>query len=412
MENEQINLNTEPNDIAGNHIDGPVGNTAAKPGLPGAGMGLPGGPPTPEGAAPSATPDVSSPAAPASSESLAASEISVGEGAVDADPQPQENKEANPADLAPTGAYGGNFSNSTQNSYRDPDRRENQDSDPNRGEFGVQDAVGTTHGGFGNQNRLADYEPRDSAEDRYYGGPGAASLQDNAYRAYDGRNERPDRRTNYGFEPGATPAATSADAAAAHQNDNGSPKGPDRGYASDYGHTSLPAADSPRHSSQSRNNSGSDHRNQSEDYLPAQSETDSQGRHSEQRPGYSSNFPEMADQRGPGEGYGDKGRTEPPKAPDFRTGDARNGYVQPQANNGDVAQGVGSRGGSYNDIYDDSHPGSKTGLPAKGDERREDTDRNYGEAARAENRPADGDGNTEDHGTPHRNDGRDDGRDE
>ena len=93
------------------------------------------------------------------------------------------------------GAYGGNFSNSTQDSYRDQARRENQDSDPNRGEFGVQDQGGTTHGGFGNQNRLADYEPHNTAEDQYYGGPGRPGAQDNAYRSYDGRDERPDART-------------------------------------------------------------------------------------------------------------------------------------------------------------------------------------------------------------------------
>ncbi len=401
MENEEINLNTESNDIAGNRIDGPVGNTAAKPGRPGTGVGMPGGAPTN--------------ATPVSSEALASAETSVGKGAVDADTPPQENKEVNPADLEPTGDYGGNFSNSTQNSYRDEDRRENQDSDPNRGEFGTQGQGGTTHGGFGNQNRLADYEPRDSAEDRYYGGPGAPGPQDNAYRAYDGRDERPDNRTDYGFEPGTNPD-TLKNAGGAHQNDNGSPLGTDRGYASDYGHTSLRGAATPGADAAAQGSAPTnpDRRNQTEDYLPTQTGTDNQGRHEEQHPGYSTNDAEMADQRGQrpasSQGSDDRGRNQPNDTPDFNTGNDRNGYVQPQAKNGDSAQGVGSRGGSYNDAYDDSNPNSKAGSPAKGEERSEDRSQNYGEAARQENRA--GDENSDDHGAPQRNAGRDGEADE
>ena len=439
MENEQNNLNTESNDIAGNRIDGPVGNTAAKPGRPGAGVGLPGGPPAPDAGAAGAAPDVSSPTAPASSESLAASETSVGEGAVEGDTKPQENKEASPAALTPkTEAYGGNFGNSTQGSYRDQDRRENQDSDPNRGEFGVQDQGGTTHGGFGNQNRLADYEPRDSAEDRYYGGPGRPGPQDNAYRAYDGRDERPDSQTEYGFERGTQPATTAGQAAdasqsrgedfagpnadnrnqpdradpnSAHQDDNGSGKGPDSSFASDYGHTSLRGAANTAAQSSRPDTSG--RRNQTEDYLPAQGGFDKQGRRDEQHPNnVPNNAPAAADQRGEqpasSKGYGDRGREEPRRDPDFNTGDDRNGYVK--ANGGDAAQGIGSRGGSYNDAYDDSRPGSKAGSPAKGDQRHEDAASSYGSEAREENRA--GDDNKVDHGAPKRNAGREGEADE
>jgi hypothetical protein len=405
MDNEQLNLNTEPNDIAGNRIDGPVGNTAAQHTAPGAGVGLPGGPPA-QAPAPGATPDVSSPAAPASSESLAASETSVGKGAVDADAQPQENKEADPADLTPEGAYGGNFSNSTQGSYHDQARRDNQDSDASRGEFGAQDLGGTTHGGFGNQNRLADYEPNNSAEDRYYGGPGAPGPQDNAYRSYDGRDQRPDARTQYGFEAGVP---TNQNFGAGHglPNDNGSPQGTDSGYADSYGTTSLRATGTATAAPVADATVQPDQRNQTENYMPTPGAPADK-----QQVAPAPTDPEIGGHRPTSsQGYGDRGREQPRQAPDFATGDERNGYAQnPEANKGDASQGTGSRGGSYNDAYDDSQPGSRAGSPAQGEQRREDRAQNYGQQARQENRS--GDANDADHGSPRRNAGRDGEADE
>lgn len=398
MDNAPENLNTEENDIAGNRIDGPVGNTAAQhTGGPGIGQ--------PKGAAPAGHPaPAENSAAPVSSESLAASETSVGEGAVDDDAEPQENKEANPADLVPEGSYGGNFGNSTQGSYHDEDRRENQDSDPNRGEFGVQSQSGTTHGGFGNQNRQADYEPNNTAEDKYYGGPGAPGEQTNAYRAYDGRDERSDSRTEYGFEPGTT-VDLSPSPSSAHPNDNGSPKGTDSGYASSYGTTSLRAMQAPDTEPQASAAPGLDRRNQTEDYMPAPGDINKPST-SEAAINPEANAPRPAG----GQGYGDRGRNQPNDTPDFQTGGERNGYSQSQANNGDSGQGVGSRGGSYNDAYDDSKPNSQAGSPAKGEERSEDRSQNYGSAARQENRTADE--NAPDHGAPQRNAGRDGEADE
>jgi hypothetical protein len=427
MSHEPENLNTESNDIAGNRVDGPVGNTATQHTAPGAGVGQPGGAPNQPGS-------VGEVPAPVSSESLAASETSPGKGAVGSEAATQENKEVDPSTLGPvtvdpaktaTGApYGGNFGNSTQDSYHDERRRDNQASDANRGEFGVESEAGTTHGGFGNQNRVADYEPRNSAEDKYYGGPGAPGVQDNSYRNYDGRDERPDARTEYGFERGTAPAPDSgepvaaptaqrgqlgspagdnrnqpdrADAASAHQDDNGSRRGPDTAYAADYGHTSLPDAAPATPEAQPV----AEHRNQNEDYMPTASGTDSQGRPTAP--------PAATDARGvqpaSSEGYGDRGRQDQAKAPDYQTGGERNGYTQEQANNGDAAQGIGSRGGSYNDAYDDSKPGSNAGSPAAGDQRHEDRDANYGAAAREENR-ASKDENEADHGAPRRNEGR------
>ena len=375
MENEPINLNNEENDIAGNRVDGPLGNTAAKPGRPGAGAGLPGGPPT----------SAAAPAASVSSEALAAAETSVAAGAVDApdeDDSPRENQEADPARLKATGSYGGNFGNGTQGSFDDESRRENQDSNPNRGEFGAQDPDGSTHGGYGGQNRAADYEPRHSAEDQYYGGPGAAGPQDNAY---DGRDERPDPRSTYGFVAGAAPAAgLPSGAAPANQNDNGARRGPDSGYASDYGHTSLGGG---ADNAAARPQAGQ--RNQTDDYLPTQqadNATDPQpiasANDDTNLAGTASTRSATAEQPAPHE---------------------RSGYVQ--APSGDSGQGVGSRGGSYNDAYDDSQPGSTAGSPAKGDQRREDLAQNYGAAAREENRASDEE-NAADHGAPRRNAGR------
>ena len=424
MQSEPENLNTESNDIAGNRIDGPVGNTATQHTGPGMGVGMPGGVPNAPDAAPGPA------AALVSGETLAAAETSPGEGGIEGEGPSRENQPVDPASLVPGSAtYGGNFGNSTQDSYADQARRDNQDSDANRGEFGVESQQGTTHGGFGNQNRLADYEPNNSAEDRYYGGPGAPGPQDNAYRAYDGRDERPDSRTEYGFEagtgaaagaaagagePAAAPAAqrgslgspagdnrnqpNRADAASAHQDDNGSRKGPDSGYAADYGHTSLPdtLATDPRPAEPA-----ADHRNQTEDYLPTPSDTDSHGRAVPPATASDLRSPQPASS----EGYGDRGRQEPNAAPDFQTGNDRNGYTNAPANDGDASQGLGSRGGSYNDAYDDSKKGSILGSPAAGEQRAEDTAGNYGEDARQQNR-ASAEENDVDHGAPRRNEGR------
>ena len=442
MENEEANLNTEANDIAGNRKDGPVGNTAAQHTLPNAGVGIPGGPPKQPSAAPGSGSGAHQHVDPPSSEDLADAELSAGAGALDPDAKPQENREANPDDLMPKEVYGGNFSNSTQGSYHDQSRRDNQDSDPNRGEFGAQDLGGTTHGGFGNQNRLADYEPHGTAEDAYYGGPGRSGHQDNAYREYDGRDERPDVRHEYGFVAGTQQGPTSGQAAesgqvqnhtytgpngdnrnqpdrtdanSAFQVDNGSAKGPDSGFAEDYGHTSLRGAAVPAPHDSGTAEAGMSSRNQTEDYLPAQAGSDKQGRREEQHPGYSTNDPEMADQRSQrpasSMGYGDRGREDPRQTPDYRTGDDRNGYVQ--GNEGSTSQGMGSRGGSYNDAYNDSRPGSTAASsPAQGEQRAEDRDQNYGEAARQANRSGTGDDNDADHGAPRRNAGRDDQADE
>ncbi|WP_425553960.1 hypothetical protein [Hymenobacter antarcticus] len=160
--------------------------------------------------------------------------------------------------------------------------------------------------------------------------------------------------------------------------------GPDSGYANDYGHTSLRGE-----TGNATAGPETGQRNQTEDYLPTQSAPDAQGRQPDAQADQSTNLAGTPGPRSAG--------AEQP-APDERTG-----YVQ--APSGDSAQGLGSRGGSYNDAYDDSQPGSTAGSPAKGDQRREDTARNYGAEAREENRATDEENNA-DHGAPRRNAGR------
>ena len=403
MQNAEENLNTESNDIAGNRLEGPAGNTAAQPnGGPGMGQ------PRTAAPVPAAATDPDNPAALASSESLAASETSVGQGAVDGEAEPQENKEANPDDLQPADTYGGNFSNSTQGSYRDEDRRENQDSDPNRGEFGIQQPSGTTHGGYGNQFREGITEHQGPADDKYYGQgvvrPESGDL--NSYRAYDGRDERPDARTAYGFEAGTT-VSLNPNASTALPNDNGSPLGTDSGYADDYGTTSLRATPAAGVAGQHVDTIEPGQRNQTEDYMPSPGAPASQGRPAPNA-GPAPADPEASGSRpADSRGYGDRGRDLANEAPDMATGDDRNGYNSGEANKGDASKGIGSKGGSYNDQYDDSQPNSRAGSPAKGEERSEDRSQNYGSSARAENRSAEGDDSATDHGAPQRNAGRD-----
>ena len=252
MKSEENNQQAGTNDVAGNvGAATPAANTKMGPGAqntlansltqsetPAMQPGSPASDATPASGPP--------PKAGVSSQALAASEMSVGQGAAAGEGEKQETREASPADLTAAGAsanrrgrkpgtpnkpkdgapsaatkagatkagnstlgrprkavpeassdqqrrpdtYGGNFGNDVQNSFRDQDRYQNQVSGASRGEFGTQSQQGGTHGGFGNQYRELDFEGRNSAEDRYYGGPGRYGQQHNAYRDYDGRDER------------------------------------------------------------------------------------------------------------------------------------------------------------------------------------------------------------------------------
>lgn len=409
------NLNTEPNDIAGNRLGGPVGNTAAQPGPP---AGVP---------------------APVSSEQLAAAETGVGQGGVD-DHGQQENKEADPADLDPEpsdpaaagngNVYGGNFSNATQDVAGDAGRRDNQQADASRGEFGRQ-GTHNTHGGYGNQYREADYEPRNSAEDRYYGGPGEPGPQHNSYLqdpaqlahantrdpalppapgpetpGPDGRGNQHDTRNLTGR----------ADARANQQNDNSAGPGQGPGYAADYGHTAFggggPTPTAP--------SAGAPQRNQGEDDRSSRGGYDNQG--SANGPGGSAGTgaapapPATGGTPAPdaaGEGYGDKGRQGEAHRPDYGTGNDRSGFGNGSGSSQKANhEGFGSKGGSYDDQYAAGQPGATGGSPSQGDYTSAEREaKNSGSAAQEQFRPAEGPDEQADT-APRRDAGRDGAGDE
>jgi hypothetical protein len=406
MHTEDTTLNTESNDIAGNPIDGPAGNTASKPGPAVGQPSSAGNYPVPAagGPVPPAPEPAAAPAAPS----------------------------AAPAGQQPD-AYGGNFSNSTQNVANDSARHDNQASSADRGEFGVQGALGTTHGGFGNQFREGITEHQGDAEAKYYGDgnvrPGAGDH--NAYRDYDGHDQRPDvlpspaERTvadTAAMPPASAAQATDGrgnevdnrnlpdrtDAAAAFQNDNGSAEVAGAGYASDYGHTS--GVGLPRTAGQPQETPAAPGRNQAEDQRSSRGGYDNQGsaggEHrgtaapAGQQPAGAAPAPAGPDAphapQGEGYGYGHQ-RSEQPKPADNDTGAARQGSTpgtQLASHGGDTSQGYGSKGGSYDDQNPGAHPG---GL-----------DQHTSQAQNAQQKPASQGDDTEAGNIPRRNAARDD----
>jgi hypothetical protein len=379
---EEKDLNTEANYIAGNPLGGPASNTAARPG-PAMGM-------------PSAT----------------------GHSA-------NSTGRPDPADLAeiqesqPTEIPDPNFNKSTRDVYNDQSHNDNQASSADRGEFGVQGALGTTHGGFGNQFREGVTEH--GGLDRKYYGEGVVrpdSGDVNAYRNYDGHDERPDVQASPIEEaavvdtPPARPVFAHqptdgrgnefdnrnlpdrADAAAAHQNDNGSVETVGAGYAPDYGHTS--GVGLPRGTSQPLETPPAAGRNQSEDQRSSRGGYDNQGsaggehRESAGQPGTgSAPAPSGPDTphatQGEGYGYGHQ-RSEQPKPADIHTGADRQGSTpgtQLATHGSDTTQGYGSKGGSY----DDKNPGARPDAdqqahPADTTASKTDSDTDYGSAPR------------------------------
>jgi hypothetical protein len=382
---------------------------------------------------------------PASTE-LADSEMAAGRGAVE-DGGHQENREARPADVTgipaqpqQPNAYGGNFGNDVQGSLHDRNRASNQQADPNRGEFGTQSAQGGTHGGFGNQYRetdtAAEHPAAEATEEKYYGqGAAEPGPQHNAYRAYDGRDQRPEQQGHAVRDTpvpptmsfGGSVAGQQTDGrgnvqdnrnlpdktgeTAAFQNDNGAPTvGP--AYAADYGHTSgasLPTGAVDNHLPMGPNGHG-----ELQDERSSRGGYDNQGsqggRSHDQQPGghapAGQGAPAPIDApnapQNPGYGYGHE-RSEAARPGNPDTGDSRSGFGPAGSKEGDASQGYGSKGGSY----DDQNPGGRT--PEYDSLTQQDKAHNYGQQNRADFRPEDGDKPAEgDYGPgPRRNAGRD-----
>ncbi len=415
MSTPEETLNSESNDIAGNRVAGPLGNTATQANGPV--VGQPGGVGNPHPAADSA-------AAPPASESPASGHQAIESAALPSDPTHDQ-----PA------TYGGNFGNSTQPAAHDRARYDNQASDANRGEFGTQGTQGTTHGGYGNQHRDHITEHQGPADKKYYGEgnvrPGSGDH--NAYLAYDGRDERPDVLPSpadravadtppAGAVAPAPPAPAldgrqnpldnrnrpdRADEVAAFQNDNGAAQAQGSAYAADYGHTSgvgLPRTAAPAGPQAPPVVPG---RNQAEDdhsmrggYEP---QTAPEPAHAPAggAPAPSGPAAPHAPQ-GEGYGYGHE-RNEQPKKPDMQTGATRQGTTPGTdlaRHGGDTGTGYGSKGGSYDDQNPGAHP---EGLDQHTTQAQNAAN---GPGTRAEHRPVDG--NDESYGpAPRRNEGRD-----
>ncbi|QDA60899.1 hypothetical protein [Hymenobacter jejuensis] len=259
-------------------------------------------------------------------------------------------------------SYGGNFGNSVQDIFDDPDRLENQLSGPARGEFGSHGS-GTTQGGYGNQYR---------ADDTYAGHLGTQHASSGGYQGGRAENNtssleqepgtgftlQPDNST-FGTQPGTPLTGTTVDPQ--FHNDNASPHGESAGYSADYGHTSLGGAQAPAQPAAAEVGDGQ--RNQREDYIPSQTDSDRDGLAFDAQPVGTAQR-QAADNGGRDE-PGPAGAPETPApGPDPAS---RTGYTDTkgqQSYTGNSSQGVGSRGGSYNDP-NDNQAGTDTDKPSQ-----------------------------------------------
>ncbi|WP_223648545.1 hypothetical protein [Hymenobacter psoromatis] len=426
-------LNDQPNDIAGNQPNLPADETTK--------MGADARNTNANSSLQPATPAMQSgesvPTPPPAAETLAAS-AAKGPALRPADPSVGPA----PTDPKQPDAYGGNFGNDVQNVLNDPARASNQRADANRGELGAQGTLGGTHGGFGNQYRefdtAAERPAAEATEEKYYGqGASEPGLQHNAYRDYDGRDERSSQQGHAVRDTPKPPTMDFGDnitdrlpltdgrgntqdnrnlpgksgEVAAFQNDNGAPT-VGTAYAPDYGHTSgvgLPAGTPDNHVP-----GGPGGRNQQEDQHSSRGGYDNQGsqggRSHDQQPGGPApagqgapapvNAPDAP--QNPGYGYG-YARSEEAKPGNPATGDARNGFGPGGSKEGNTSQGYGSKGGSY----DDQNPGARD--PEFDEYTKQDNAKNYGDEAQDNYRPTDGDQPKDgDYGpAPRRNEGRD-----
>lgn len=230
---------------------------------------------------------------------------------------------------------------------------QNEVAGASRGEFGRQSDHGATQGGYGNE--------ASRGVDTYAGPP----VQAPATSGYIGERAQLEdgfpSAENGSFGTVAVGAGHEAPASAVGPrfgNDNDAPKGIGEAYAPNYGTSSL--------GGQPNAEPGPDeqHRNQREDYTPGHPEGGPAGQRTGQAPTNA--------------GYGrDEAGSVPPTSAD------RSGYRAAGSpdSEGSEPEGFGSKGGSYNDEYDDPQPAATDGSPAKGDFDKQEAARNYGQAA-------------------------------
>ncbi|MDU0371837.1 hypothetical protein ACFPAF_15650 [Hymenobacter endophyticus] len=233
----------------------------------------------------------------------------------------------------------------------DFNHEQNEVAGASRGEFGRQSGQGVTQGGYGNEA---------SRGENTYAGPLETPAATTGYVGE--REQRPaglPSEENGSFGTQAVGAALPAGSAVGTHfaNDNAAPKGPDSGYAADYGTSSLGGSLS------GQGQPATSQRNQHEDYTPNHPEGGPQGLHTGAEPTNANDAAGEADStpnNGPRSGYTAAG------SPDAQGG---------------AATGFGSKGGSYNDEYDSAEAGQAGGSPAQGSFDRQDAARNYGAAS-------------------------------
>lgn len=294
--------------------------------------------------------------------------------------QPQnQDLSATPDSQPPTDAssdspaipnWGGNFGNSMEPVYQDEDRAENQLSGPGRGEFGAH-GPGNTQGGHGNQFRADDiYSGQLGQQPVSNGGYGGGAPGNNTdspeHMPHVGPPQHPEGMS-HGTEPGTPLRGTTVDPT--YRNDNGAPQSRDSGFSEDYGHSSLgggasaatPQADPALNPAR---------RNQTEDSRPARPDSNQpEGVAYRPEPMGSSN----SHIYGRDEATTDSRNQDSSAGADKADADARTGYTQSDGesgNMGNAAEGIGSRGGSYNDPNTPMNPAADTDSPTEGDYRR------------------------------------------
>jgi hypothetical protein len=348
--------------------------------------------------------------------------MSVGQGSVTGEPGQQENKEATPGqvqpgagesqeqqerkthtDSEPGNRYGGNFGNSVQDIYQDHDRDENQLSGASRGEFGTH-GPGNTQGGYGNQFRDTDAYGNYDLSD----GP-----QANSYRSYNGRDDEyrqsPPAQIRYGQDnrpyEQLQPSPAVENDGSTYLNDNGSGYSRSRGYSNDYGTSSL--ADSNVATDMGRSSTSMQQRNQDEDQNSSRGGYDNQD-YTQSGNGQRKSRDEQEQSFGQANvpDPNSRGTYQQPSPRDEAADEAgRSGSGNGQGDySGNIPDGFGSKGGSYDDEYAPSDPNSTQGPPVRGDYDNADKAQNYGADKREEFRSQDND----DYGSaPRRDHGRD-----
>jgi hypothetical protein len=278
--------------------------------------------------------DAQKPTASTSSESLAGSEVGVGQ-----DPRPHNlQTPANTVGQQP-------FAN-------DANHDENELQGPSRGEFGRQSDQGYTQGGYGNE--------RSRGPESYAGTLNTPA----STTGYDGEREQKPAGfveplgSRYGSELPASASQDPSSVSEGFANDNAAPKGPDSGYSENYGTSSLGGAAATGTSAEPN----AQQRNQGEDYMPGRPE------------GGPSGLQTGLGASGPATGQQEAGTSE--------TRGTRSGYnATGNSAQGSEQKGFGTKGGSYNDEYDSAKADGQQGSPSRGDYDKQDAAQNYGGAA-------------------------------